>query len=71
MRISERGQITIPKKIRDEFGLLENTEAEFIVRDGRLELRPSRKSRRDMVDMIYGRKRFKHSTDELMGLLRE
>ena len=71
MRISERGQITIPKKIRDQFGLRENTEVEFIVRDGRVEIRPGRKSRRDMVDTIYGRKRFKHSTDELMELLRK
>jgi AbrB family looped-hinge helix DNA binding protein len=71
MRVSERGQITIPKKIRDQFGLKENTEVEFVVREGRVELRPSKKSRREKVDALYGRKAFKHSTEELMRLLRE
>ena len=27
MRISERGQITIPKKLRDQFGMSHNIEA--------------------------------------------
>lgn len=71
MRVSERGQVTIPKKIRDQFGLGENAEVEFVVRDGRVELVPSPKDRRDLVGSIYGRKTFKDSTDELMRLLRE
>lgn len=71
MRVSERGQVTIPKKIRDQFGFGENTEVEFVVRDGRVELVRSQKSRRGRVGAIYGRKRFNHSTDELMRLLRE
>lgn len=71
MRVSERGQVTIPKKIRDEFGLGTNTEVEFVVRDGRLELVPARKSRRKKIDALYGKKRFNHTTDELMRLLRK
>jgi AbrB family looped-hinge helix DNA binding protein len=71
MRVSERGQVTIPKKIRDQFGLGTNTEVEFLVRDGRLELVPARKSRRKKIDTIYGQKHFNKTTDELMGLLRK
>ncbi len=29
MRISERGQITIPKKLRDQFGMNHNVEVEI------------------------------------------
>lgn len=71
MRVSERGQVTIPKKIREQFGLKEHTEVEFMVREGRVMLVPSKKGRRDKVDALYGRKAFKHSTEELMRLLRE
>ncbi len=70
MRISERGQVTIPKKIREQFGLGPNTEVEFVVREGRLELVQARKSRRGKIDAIYGKKRFSKTTDELMKLLR-
>ena len=70
MRVSERGQVTIPKRIREQFGFGPNAEVEFVVREGRVELVASRKSRRKSVDAIYGRKRFTHTTDELMRLLR-
>ena len=30
MKVSERGQVTIPKKLRDEFGMNHNIEAEFV-----------------------------------------
>ncbi len=29
MRISERGQVTIPKKLRDQFGMNHNVEVEI------------------------------------------
>ncbi len=30
MKIGERGQVTIPKHIREKYGLLPNTEVEFV-----------------------------------------
>ena len=71
MRVSERGQVTIPKEIRDQFGFGANTEVEFVVRDGRVELIRTPKSTDERIEALYGRKRFNHSTDELMGLLRK
>ena len=71
MRVSERGQITIPKEIREQFGFGENTEVEFVGREGRIELVRSQKSTSEKIDAIYGKKRFTHGTDELMRLLRE
>lgn len=39
MRIGAHGQVTIPKHIRDEFGLKPKTEVEFRVIDGNIVLR--------------------------------
>ena len=43
MKIGERGQVTIPKKIRTQFGLRPNTEVEFHVSHGSITLRKARK----------------------------
>ena len=39
MRIGERGQVTIPKEIREEFGLGPETEVEFHVIGGSIVLK--------------------------------
>lgn len=41
MRIGERGQVVIPKELRERFGLLPNTDAEFVEEKGRLLVRPA------------------------------
>lgn len=53
MRISERGQITIPKTLRDRFGLHRDVEVELIpTKDGVLIQKRSR--RKHPVDLVYG-----------------
>ncbi len=55
MKISERGQITIPKALRDQFGLYMDVEVEFIpTKDGVL---------------IQKRSRSKHPVDRVFGIL--
>jgi len=39
MKIGKRGQITIPKSIRDEFGFGPQTKVEFVVIDGAIHLK--------------------------------
>ena len=39
MRIGERGQVTIPKNLRDRFSLKPETEVEFTVEHGELIIR--------------------------------
>ena len=39
MKVGERGQVTIPKPIRDRFGIGPDTEIEFQVVDGSIVLR--------------------------------
>lgn len=43
MKIGERGQVTIPKDIRDQFGLGPKTEVEFRVIDGSIVLKKAAK----------------------------
>ena len=76
MRITSKGQVTIPQAIRDKLGLLPHTEVEFeIVGDG-VRMRKARKPKgMDRGEMIVahlrgtGSKRYR-STAELMKLLR-
>jgi AbrB family looped-hinge helix DNA binding protein len=42
MKISERGQVTVPKKQRDRFGLKPDTDVEFVEVDHQLVLRKKR-----------------------------
>jgi antitoxin PrlF len=39
MRITSKGQVTIPKPIRDEFGLLPGTEVEFVLKGDEVKVR--------------------------------
>lgn len=39
MRITSKGQVTIPKKIREELGLLPGTEVEFVRDAGEVRVR--------------------------------
>lgn len=39
MKITSKGQVTIPKEIRDEFGLLPGTEVEFVAEGQEVKVR--------------------------------
>lgn len=74
MRITSKGQVTIPQRIREQAGLLPNTEVEFEIVRGRVVLRPLGKpaSRGErVVARLRGTlKHLERSTDELMALTR-
>ena len=53
MRISERGQITIPKPLRDRFGMNHNVEVEITPTDEGLLIR-KRTGAEHPVDRVYG-----------------
>ena len=76
-KLTSKGQVTIPKRIRDELQLLPGTAAEFSVnRDGEVVLhrpRPPkgpRPARKDRFDAVRGRADVRWRTEELMKLLR-
>lgn len=76
MRITSKGQVTIPQAVREQTGLLPETEVEFVVeRDGvRIvkapwSRRPSRGAR--VVERLRrGAGHVSMSTDEIMALTR-
>ncbi len=53
MRISERGQITIPKRLRDRYGMNHNVEVEITPTDEGLLVR-KRTDVEHPVDRVYG-----------------
>jgi AbrB family looped-hinge helix DNA binding protein len=55
MKISDRGQITIPKTLRDRFGFNINVEVEFVPTEEGL--------------LIQKRTRKKHPVDTVLGIL--
>ena len=74
MRITSKGQVTIPLEIREKLGLLPNTEVEFAIdRDAVLikKAKSSVRSRgRDIVEHMRGRGTGTMTTDQIMKLTR-
>ena len=73
MKITEKGQVTIPKTIRDKMGFLPKTEVEFVVWRHRVVLRKVNGNRRrgkKLIAAMRGRATGKLSTEEIMALTR-
>jgi len=76
MRITSKGQVTIPQSIREQAGLMPGTEVEFFVEQGAVRLRkaggrPGLKSRGEtLVARLRGAGDFGMSTDEIVTLMR-
>lgn len=66
--VSERGQVTIPKDVRDRLGIRPGQVLEFAAVEGRLVA--TKKAARDPVDAVYGILGRKGSTDELITAMR-
>ena len=73
MRITSKGQVTIPAEIREKLGLLENTEVEFEIVGDSVRLRKTRGRRlrgKSLVAQMRGRSTSRLSTDEILALTR-
>lgn len=75
MRITSKGQVTIPQHIRERHGLLPETEVDFVVREGNVMIVPRTSRRPDRGDkavaVLRGTGRRTMSTDELLRLTRD
>lgn len=73
-RITSKGQVTIPKEIRDSLGLLPGTEIEFVPGESEVRLRRSATGRRRGEAVVKhlreSGKDFTMTTDEIMRLTR-
>lgn len=73
MRITTKGQVTIPADIRERLGLLPNTEVDFETDGDTVTIRKAggekRRGRR-IVEHLRGRATTRMTTDEIMALTR-
>lgn len=74
MRVTSKGQVTIPADIRDRFGFLPDTEVDFIIDGDTVRVvrsEPGRRSRgRSAVARLRGSATRAMTTDEIMALTR-
>jgi AbrB family looped-hinge helix DNA binding protein len=76
MRITSKGQVTIPAEIRERAGLLPNTEVEFTFDGKAVRIIRARTRRRDgrgarLLAHMRGRGDVAMTTDAIMALTRE
>ncbi|MEN3315787.1 MAG: hypothetical protein V7605_2021 [Acidimicrobiaceae bacterium] len=73
MRVTEKGQVTIPKNLRDALGIGGGTEVEFQMGDDAIVVRKVEGGShrgRQLVDRLRGRGDVRLSTEEIMALTR-
>lgn len=73
MRVTSKGQVTIPRSVRQRLGIFPQSEVEFVVEGNTVMLRrASEKTGRGekLVESLRGRATVRMTTDEIMALTR-
>jgi AbrB family looped-hinge helix DNA binding protein len=73
MRLTSKGQVTIPQDIREQLGLLPQTEVEFEVEGDAVKVRKARggsRRGRELVARMRGRGDTRLTTDDILALTR-
>lgn len=73
MRVTSKGQVTIPLEIRRRMGIGAHAEVEFVIERDTVILRPLKGAAtkgRQVVEALRGRASVKMTTDEIMALTR-
>ena len=76
MKITSKGQVTIPVEIRERLGLLPNSEVEFEVVGQAVRIRKVRRAEltgrrgKSIVQRLRGRGSVRMTTDEILALTR-
>jgi len=73
MRVTSKGQVTIPHEIRDRMGITPQSEVEFLIEDGQVILRKVRSASprgQQLVRRLRGQATVRMSTDQIMALTR-
>jgi AbrB family looped-hinge helix DNA binding protein len=76
MRITSKGQVTIPQHIREHFGLLPHSEVQFVVDGGAVRIVKVERATADsrgqrVLRRLRGRATVEMTTDEILALTRE
>jgi len=76
MRITTKGQVTIPQDVRERTGLMPGTDVDFEIEAGVVRLVKAtlggglQTRGQKLVERLRGRGDFKMSTDEIVALMR-
>ena len=73
MRVTSKGQVTIPRSVRQRLGIFPQSEVEFVVEGNTVILRTvtSEASRgKKLIEAMRGRATVRMTTDEIMALTR-
>ena len=75
MRITAKGQVTIPIELREKLGLLPNTEVDFALEGNAVKIFRARSPKRptrgqNVVARLRGRATIQMSTDAILALTR-
>jgi AbrB family looped-hinge helix DNA binding protein len=72
MRVTSKGQVTIPQDIRERLGLFPNTEVTFDVVGDTVRIRKQKRGDRGrrLIEHLRGKGTIKMTTDEIMALTR-
>jgi len=73
MRVTTKGQVTIPLEIREQLSIHPGTDVEFVVEGNVVKLVPVKKSQvhgKRVVERLRGRATVRMTTDEIMALTR-
>jgi AbrB family looped-hinge helix DNA binding protein len=67
-KVAERGQVTIPKALRERLGIVPGTVLDFFEEQGRLIAKKTEAV--DSVDLVFGRFGHGRNTDEIIKEIR-
>ncbi len=73
MKITSKGQVTIPQEVRERAGLMPGCEVEFVTgRDGSVSIRKAAGARRGkgIIKRLSGQGDVRMTTDEILRLTR-
>ncbi len=72
MRVTTKGQVTIPRNVRETLGITPETEVEFIEENGRFYIAKANTPKvTKKFEKLRGIATVKMSTDEILDLTRE
>lgn len=73
MKVTSKGQVTIPRTVRQHLGIFPQSEVEFVVEGNTVVLRAVTEETgrgKRLVDAMRGRATVRMTTDEIMALTR-
>ena len=73
MRVTTKGQVTIPMEIREQLDIHPGAEVEFVVEGNAVKMIPMKKATRHgkrIIEQLRGKATMRMTTDEILALTR-